>query len=100
MGKVNEELKAKLVFERRENQGAEDLPGKQIIISTTHEGIYRQYSFYDNGTNDDTEMASLYEEIKYILAHAIQRALDIKEKYLKNYAMTGAEIEEAKRMGL
>lgn len=101
MAKVNEELKEKLVFERRETDRSEfDLPGKQIIVSTKYDGIYRQYSFHDDGTNSDTEMAALYEEIKYILTNVMERAINIKRKYMNGQPLSQQEKAEAKRMGL
>jgi len=101
MAKVNEELKARLVFEIRESEAMETLlDGKQIIVSTKYDGIYRQYSFHDDGTNSDTEMAVLYEEIKNILTHLIERALNTKRKYMNGQPLSQQEKAEAKRMGL
>lgn len=77
MAKLNEELKSKLVFALRERQHDTQQNDKQIIISTTHENIYREYSFHVNtAESDPIEVEKLKEEAKNILTMSIDRALN------------------------
>jgi hypothetical protein len=75
MGKTDQELYNKLQFNRKE------LPsdvgsGKEVVIFTSHEGIYRQFSYYDNGTNSKEHIEQIEAEAKYIITHVIQRELN------------------------
>lgn len=77
MGKLNEQLKAELTFERRQLEDTDE-GYKRVIISTTHKGIYRQYSFVVYPTDlkgNPTDYALLEEEGKNILTHSIDLAL-------------------------
>ncbi len=79
MSKLNEALKAKLVFERIEMQQLDGGKYNQIIISTTHDGIYRQYSYVNYPTDlkgVPQDAAQLEEEAKNILTWAIEKELN------------------------
>lgn len=105
MAKLNEALRSKLVFERREiaeNIGGE-MPGTQIIISTTHDGIYRQYSYINyptdlNGMPQDA--AQLEEEAKNILTWCIEKELNkrmtAKEKAIEifNFYLDATDLNQ------
>jgi hypothetical protein len=88
MAKINEALRSKLVFERIEMQQLDGCPYNQIIISTTYDGIYRQYSYINYPTDlkgIPQDVAQLEEEAKNILAWAIEKELN------KRNAMTAKE---------
>lgn len=79
MAKLNESLRAKLVFARKEVVG-----GMQIVISTTYDGIYRQYSYINYHTDlrgMPQDAAQLEEEAKNILTHTIDR--ELSKKYVR-----------------
>lgn len=99
MGKVNKELRSKLQFNKSEAAG-EGLDGKQVIISTTHEGIYRQYSYHDDGTNDEEDQMLIDIEAKNILTHSIEQALIAKEKFMRGDTLTDKEIRIIKGLSL
>lgn len=74
MAQVNEELLNKLEFFREERKPMTG-PGKEVVISTKHKGVYRQYQYYDDGTASEEEMKLLETQIRGILTHAIERGL-------------------------
>lgn len=86
MAKLNEALKVKLVFERTEiaeNVGG-GIPGTQVIISTTYDGIYRQYSYINFPTDlrgVPQDATQLEEEAKNILTHIISN--ELSKKYVR-----------------
>lgn len=86
MAKLNESLKSKLVFERTEKVGTHDdgFEGTQIVISTTYDGIYRQYSYVPYPTDIKgvpQEATQLEEEAKNIITHSIDR--ELSKKYVR-----------------
>jgi hypothetical protein len=100
MGKpVNKELREKLVFNYEEIASVRGA-GKQIIISTTYDNIYRQYSYYDNGSNQPAYIEQYNEEAKNIITHSIDDALELKRKMKANECMTKEETEKCRRLGL
>ena len=99
MGKVNKELRSKLQFNRNEIEN-EDGVSKQVIISTTYAGIYRQYSYHDDGTNDEEDKMLLDIEARNTLTHAVEKAIIAKEKYLRGDTLTEQEIRIVKLLNL
>lgn len=82
MAKLNQALRDELSFTEREfpyNDPAYP-NAKQILISTTHKEIYRQYSFIDLGNNTEKELHDLRQEVYNILTHAVDSALKYKFK--------------------
>ena len=74
MAKVNKELRSKLVF-KTERRKSDRMSGEQVIVSTTYEDIYRQYSYHDNGDNDEEDLMLIDLEARNIITHAIEKEL-------------------------
>lgn len=86
MTKLNESLRSKLVFERREiaDNIGDGQPGTHVIISTTYDGIYRQYSYINYPTDlkgMPQDAAQLEEEAKNLLTQIIDR--ELSKKYVR-----------------
>lgn len=86
MAKLNELLKAKLVFKREEKEGPHDdgLTGTQIVISTLYDGIYRQFAYVPHLTNlkgTPQDALQLEEEAKNILTQVIDK--ELSKKYVR-----------------
>lgn len=76
MAKLNEELKAVLTFKTKESMDSAFPGHKQIIVSTEHKGIYRQYSFHvGDSANNPLHVDRLVEEAKNILTWSIDDAI-------------------------
>jgi hypothetical protein len=76
MAKLNETLKAKLVFNTSENMDPDFPEHKQIIVSTQYKGIYRQYSFHiGNNAHNPLDVDNLVEEAKNILTQVVESAM-------------------------
>lgn len=77
MGKLNEQLRAALTFDRREL-------GNHITISTTYKEIYRQYSYFvfrNNINGIPVDYAQLEEEAKNILTMVVD--IELSKKYVR-----------------
>lgn len=86
MAKLNELLRSKLVFERKEaiSDIEDGSIGMQIIISTTYDGIYRQYSYVPYLTDlkgMPQDAIQLEEEAKNILTQVIDK--ELSKKYVR-----------------
>lgn len=72
MGKLNQELKNKLTFERSERIGEEY---GNVIIYTMYKGVYRQYMYFEAQNATHADKARQEEFAKNVLTHYIERAL-------------------------
>jgi rRNA maturation endonuclease Nob1 len=86
VAKLNELLKAKLVFKREEKEGPHEdgLTGTQVVISTSYDGIYRQFAYVPHLTNlkgIPQDALQLEEEAKNIITQVIDK--ELSKKYVR-----------------
>lgn len=77
MAKLNEQLKAEIVFNKTETISNQPQQNTAVIISAKYKDIYRQYSFVIGAHHmcNQVHIDMLVEEAKNILTHSIELAL-------------------------